>query len=277
MGMTWTERLLRRERTVILVALVGLSLLSWAYTLAGSGLDMNPFDMTTWRIPALSAVEIPSDSDMAPAWSPWTWTLVILMWWIMMIAMMVPSAAPMVLLFARVLRQQPGRHLPPAAALAIPSFAFGYLAIWFVFSVAASWVQWLLVSTGFVSELMMWSTNTRLSAAVLIAAGAYQLTPIKTACLARCRNPAQFLAQKWRKGMIGAFRMGVAHGAFCLGCCLFLMLLLFVGGVMNVVWIAGLTAYVALEKLTRWGPLFARVTAVGLVGLGLGLLAMKID
>src|SRR5262249_11547353 len=130
------------------------------------------------------------------------------------------------------------------------------------------------VYAGFVSEMMMWSTNTRLSGAVLIAAGVYQLTPLKTACLARCRNPAQFLTQKWQKGVIGAFRMGVEHGAFCLGCCLFLMLLLFVGGVMNVVWIAGLTAYVALEKLTKWGPQFARITAVGLVGLGLGLLAV---
>jgi predicted metal-binding membrane protein len=113
----------------------------------------------------------------------------------------------------------------------------------------------------------------RLSGGVLIAAGVYQLTPLKTACLARCRSPVQFLAANWRTGAKGAFRMGIKHGAFCLGCCLFLMLLLFVGGVMNIAWIAGLTVYVALEKLTKWGTQFARATAFGLIGLCLALLS----
>jgi predicted metal-binding membrane protein len=274
MSLTWSEKLLRNERTIVIVALACLILVAWLYVLAGSGLDMNAFDMTTWRIPALSAVEIPTDSGTAPAWSIWTWTLVVLMWWTMMIAMMTPSAVPMVLLFARVLRQRPGREAARNTAAAIPLFALGYLAIWLVFSIAASLIQWALVYAGSVSEMMMWSTNVRLSGGVLIAAGIYQLTPLKTACLTRCRNPVQFLAAKWQKGAMGALRMGIEHGTFCLGCCFFLMLLLFVGGVMNVVWIAGLTVYVALEKLTKWGPQFARAAAFGLIGLGLGLFAL---
>jgi predicted metal-binding membrane protein len=274
-SLTWSERLLRRERTIIIVALATLVLLAWFYVLSGAGLDMNPFDMTMWRIPALSVVDIPTESDPAPAWSLWTWTLVILMWWIMMIAMMTPSAAPMVLLFARVLRQRPGGDFAPNSAASVPLFALGYLAVWLVFSIVASLMQWALIYSGFVSEMMMWSTNSRLSGGVLIAAGVYQLTPFKAACLGRCRNPVQFLAAKWQKGAMGAFRMGIEHGAFCLGCCLFLMLLLFVGGVMNIVWIAGLTGYVALEKLAKWGTQFTRITAFVLIGLGLILLFVK--
>jgi predicted metal-binding membrane protein len=273
--LTWSERILRYERTIVVLALLGLILMAWLYVLTGSGLDMNPFDMTTWRIPALFSIEIPTESDIAPIWSLLTWTLVVLMWWIMMIAMMTPGAAPMVLLFARALRQRPGRDLSGSTAAAIPLFVLGYLAVWLAFSLAASLIQWALVYVGFVSEMMMWSTNGRLSGGILIAAGVYQLTPLKTACLARCRSPVQFLAANWRNGATGAFRMGIEHGAFCLGCCLFLMLLLFVGGVMNMVWIAGLTAYVALEKLTKWGTHFARVTAFGLIGLGLVLLSSR--
>ncbi len=247
--------------------------MAWLYVLSGSGLDMDPFDMTTWRIPALFSIEIPTESDFSPTWSLVTWTLVVLMWWIMMIAMMTPSAAPMVLLFARILRQRPGRDLTGSSAAAIPLFVLGYLAIWLAFSIAVSLLQWVLVYASFVSEMMMWSTNARLSGGILIAAGVYQLTPLKTACLSRCRSPVQFFAANWRNGAMGAFRMGIKHGGFCLGCCLFLMLLLFVGGVMNMVWIAGLTAYVAVEKLTKWGIYFARVTAFGLIGLGLVLLS----
>jgi predicted metal-binding membrane protein len=274
-SLTWSERLLQRQRTIVIVALTCLILMAWLYVLSGSGMDMNPVDMTTWRIPALSSVEIPIDSDTVPAWSVWTWTLVVLMWWIMMIAMMTPGAAPMVLLFARVLRHGPGRELARNTATAIPLFVLGYLAIWLAFSIAVSVIQWALVYTGFVSEMMMWSTNAHLSGGILIAAGVYQLTPLKTACLAHCRNPVQFLAENWRNGAMGAFCMGIVHGTFCLGCCLFLMLLLFVGGVMNIVWIAGLTVYVSLEKLTTWGMKFARAAAYGLVGLGVVLLVVR--
>src|SRR4029078_2452948 len=157
----------------------------------------------------------------------------------MMVAMMLPSTAALVLLYARVVRHA-GKHdgaFKPRAAIA--AFASGYLAVWILFSLVAVMVQWGLERMGALSAMM--SLNAALvSACLLIAAGLYQLTPLKAACLSHCRGPAAYLAAHWRRGVYGAWHMGFAHGLYCLGCCAVLMGLLFVGGVMNLIWIAGL-------------------------------------
>ena len=183
---------------------------------------------------------------MAPmSWSPGTALLMFAMWWIMMIAMMVPSAAPAVLLFSAISRKQTASGHPSAAA---GMFLTGYLVVWAGFSLIATALQWSLERLGLMSMDMKTSSHV-LGGIILLAAGLYQFTPIKTVCLQHCQNPLLFLSSHWQSGTAGALRMGLRHGAYCLGCCWFLMALLFFGGVMNFLWIAGIAIYVALEKL----------------------------
>ncbi|MEM7193084.1 MAG: DUF2182 domain-containing protein, partial [Pseudomonadota bacterium] len=160
--------------------------------------------------------------------------------------------------------------------LSIAAFAGGYITLWILFSALATVLQYALEQAGLMT-LMMNSRSAILSGALLIAAGAYQLTPLKSACLEHCRNPAGYLASHWHSGPHGAWRMGLEHGAFCVGCCAVLMLLLFVGGVMNLVWIAGLTIFVAIEKLAPFGVGLARVAALVLVLVGTALVLSGLD
>jgi predicted metal-binding membrane protein len=164
------------------------------------------------------------------------------MWWIMMVAMMLPSAAPMILLFSTVSRRsrEQGQHCVPTAV-----FALAYLAVWGGFSVLAASLQWWIEARGVSSPWM--------NGALLLGAGAYQLTPLKDACLRQCRSPLNFVMTRWRPGWRGALRMGIEHGAYCLGCCWLLMGLLFVGGVMNLWWVIGIAVYVLLEKVLPAG------------------------
>jgi predicted metal-binding membrane protein len=207
--------------------------------------------------------------DMPMVMTPAVWTsgyavLIFAMWWIMMVAMMLPSATPMLLLFARVNRKEKagGRPYVPTAF-----FAVGYLAAWGGFSIIAAGVQWMLVQLGLMSGMMA-TTSIRLGGAILIAAGAWQLTPIKQVCLRHCRSPLSFLVSAWRPGRQGAFRMGLEHGTYCLGCCWFLMGLLLFGGIMNLYWVAGLAAYVLVEKTVPLGLWLARITGAALVAWG---------
>jgi predicted metal-binding membrane protein len=181
-----------------------------------------------------------------------------------MLAMMLPSATPMILLFAAVNRKQRARGGPfvPTAA-----FAAGYLVLWAVFSVLAVALQWGLQRVELVSPVLL-RADIVVGGLLLVAAGLYQLTPLKHACLEHCRSPAHFLSRHWRSGPAGALRMGMEHGAFCVGCCWFLMLLLFVGGVMNLAWIAGLAAFVLLEKTVPAGHWLARAAGVALLLTG---------
>jgi predicted metal-binding membrane protein len=192
------------------------------------------------------------------------------MWWIMMVAMMLPSAAPMILLFARFNRSQRDRGAPY-----VPTgvFALGYVLVWAAFSQVAVAAQWGLERSGMLSSMLA-STSVTLGAALLIAAGLYQLTPLKYACLRHCRSPLFFIAHHWRPGEWGALRMGLEHGAFCTGCCWFLMALLFYGGVMNLFWIIGLALLVLLEKLAPAGHWVGWVVGVGLIAWGGGLLLL---
>ncbi|MFP3921913.1 MAG: DUF2182 domain-containing protein [Dichotomicrobium sp.] len=264
---TTTERLVRRDRTITLAGLIALTLLAWAYVATGAGTGMSTIAMTTWRFPP------PDAAGMATAWSPAYWAIMLAMWWVMMIAMMTPSAAPMILLYARVARHAQMRGQAPASTLPTFVFALGYLAAWLGFSVLATAAQWGLEKAGLVHAMLMWSTNTALTALLLIAAGLFQFTPVKAACLAHCRAPAAWLARRWRPGRAGAFTMGAAHGAYCLGCCWALMALLFAGGIMNLVWIAGLAVIVLVEKLAPWGERFGFALGILMASAGLWLLA----
>jgi predicted metal-binding membrane protein len=201
---------------------------------------------------------------MTPAsWSPAHATLVFCMWWIMMAAMMVPSAAPLILLFAAIHRCRHSYH--PYAAVGL--LTAGYLAVWGVFSLAATLMQWSFERSGLLSSQTM-GVGGALAGSILVAAGLYQLTPLKQACLSRCRSPVAFLTAYWRPGLAGAFRMGLVHGGYCLGCCWFLMTLLFVGGVMNPFWIGALALYVLLEKLAPADLWLSRASGVILSSAG---------
>jgi predicted metal-binding membrane protein len=239
------EALLRRERRVVAAALLVLVVLAWAYVVQGAGMGMSAWQMTSLSLFPHRQAEVPGEMPVA-------WPILIAMWWVMMIGMMTPSAAPLVLLYVRVLRaHSPGAGVGRAAALLLA----GYLAAWLGFSLAAAGLQQALQSLGWLSGMMLWSRSAWLSAAVLGLAGLYQLTAAKRACLTRCRSPVGFLT---RHGRGASFMLGLRHGAYCVGCCGLLMALLFVGGVMNLVWIAVLTAVVLVEKLLPAGTAFGR-------------------
>lgn len=188
---------------------------------------------------------------MTPVWDARHLLLLWAMWAVMMTGMMLPSAAPMVML---------------AGDGARPYFlALGYVSIWIGFSVGATALQWLLMRTLILTPMMEVSGATA-GATLLAIAGIYQWTPLKSACLTTCQSPMAFITRRWRSGNTGAFRMGVEHGLYCVGCCWALMLLLFAGGVMNLAVIAALTAFVSIEKLTPIGTMGARVSGVLLVG-----------
>ncbi|MGH6736846.1 MAG: DUF2182 domain-containing protein [Methyloceanibacter sp.] len=261
------ETLLRHESAVVAAALIILILLAWLALLGGAGTGMDPAAMSGWWI----SLDLPAGESWP--WVPYYWGIAFLMWAVMMVAMMLPSASPMVLLYARVVRhaERQGRDLRAGASIA--AFAAGYLALWILFSALAVALQFGLERIGLMS-VMMSSRSVALSGALLIAAGLYQLSPLKTVCLEHCRAPAAFLAAHWRPGVAGAWRMGLRHGAYCVGCCAILMLLLFVGGVMNLVWIAGLTVFVALEKYAPFGEGVAKAVAALLIAAGVALIAM---
>jgi len=209
---------------------------------------MTPEDLGGFGARILSALP-PQLADLS---------LVFMMWAVMMVAMMLPSAAPMVLAYARIASAR-GRN----PTLRVWLFAFGYLAIWTLFSAAATLIQFVLARSSMLSNALV--TTPLVSAAILVVAGVYQLTPLKEACLGRCQSPIGFFMTHWRDGAAGALRMGLSHGAFCVGCCWMLMALLFVAGVMNLAWVAAITIFVLLEKATRWGRAIANFSGVALI------------
>lgn len=240
---------LLRERLVTAAALAGASLLAWAYIFLGAGMNMD--------MPGMSAGASGSGYFL----------MMFPMWMIMMMAMMLPSAAPMILLFAALSVKQRERGAQFAST---GLFALGYLLVWGVFSVAATLAQWALVKAEILRHTLS-IASPLIGAALLFGAGLWQLTPVKRACLEYCRSPAHYLSAHWRKGRMGAIGMGLRHGAFCLGCCWFLMGLLFAGGIMNLYWIIGIAVYVLLEKLAPNGQLLARASGVMLIGAGVWL------
>lgn len=211
--------------------------------------------------------------DMAMAGMPMPWSLadallMLAMWSVMMIGMMLPSALPMILLYQQMLRRY---MTPPQRHLALLLFCLAYLLVWSGFSLIATALQWGLDRLTLLSPQMR-SQSQWLGAALLMGAGAYQWLPGKSACLAHCRGPVQFLLGHWRSGVVGGWSMGLKHGLYCLGCCWMLMGLLFVGGVMNLLWAALIGVYVLLEKLLPGGIWLGRIAGLVLFVWGMALL-----
>ncbi|MBB3976330.1 putative metal-binding membrane protein [Rhizobium azooxidifex] len=282
MGDPALERLLRRDRVIVAVCLAAMTVLAWLYllTLARSmGAVPLPAD-DAGTMDGMPGMETMPGMDMAgmamtpvaaAGWTANDTALVVAMWFVMMVGMMLPSASPMILLYARVGRHAAAKGTPIAAT---GFFCAGYLAIWFLFSLAATFGQWLLERALLLTP-MMESASPFLSGVLLVAAGLYQWTPLKGACLGKCRAPAAFLqaAGGFRRDTAGAFLMGMRHGAYCVGCCWPLMLLLFIGGVMNILWIAAIAIFVLAEKLLPGGDRMGRAAGVLLVVAGAWLMA----
>ncbi len=253
------ESALKRDRFIVLGALAVVLGLSWAYLLSGVGMDMSAFEMTRMVVDnGGMAVITPAVWDFGYA------VLMFFMWWVMMIAMMLPSATPMVLLFATMNRKQRETGSP---FVSTSLFASAYLIAWAGFSLAAVALQWSLESLSLLSPMLA-SVGIVFGGVLLLAAGVYQLTPLKQACLRHCRSPLHFILTRWRSGANGAFWMGLEHGANCVGCCWFLMGLLFFAGVMNLYWIAGIAVFVLLEKQASGGRWLGYVTGVALITWG---------
>lgn len=230
---------LRRDRRIVIAGLVATSALAWAYQL-----------WMAWGMEHPSAAMTAIMPNMR-LWRAWDVVLLFTMWFVMMIAMMVPSVAPTILMVAEITRRRREAHGP-----FVPTSVFvaGYLAAWALFSAAATLAQVRLHRLAVVSADMV-ATSPVVAGVLLVATGLFQWTRWKEACLSRCRSPLGFILQHWRDGACGALRLGFLHGLFCVGCCALLMMLLFVNGVMNIAWMAALTAFVLVEKLVpahRW-------------------------
>lgn len=259
------ERVISRDRWIIGGCVALIAALAWVWLwrqwaqMSGAddsmaGMDMAGMDMSG------GAMASPADAlgYISSAFA---------MWLLMMIAMMLPSASPMILLYGRLAR---GARAQGAAMAPTAIFASVYLAVWGGFSALAALAQWLLVRSGVISELSLAIGDRRVGGALLVAAGLYQATPVKRACLDSCRSPLSVLMRLWRPGWAGAARLGFAHGVYCLGCCALLMSLLFVFGVMNLIWVAALALFVLIEKLL---PIGSRISAgAGIVAMFVGLI-----
>lgn len=252
--------LLKRDRLVVGAALLLITAAAWTYViwLARAMNDLNP----------MAGMDMPGMS-MAPAFTPWSparGLFLFIMWTEMMVGMMTPSVAPMVLLYAQVARQARtlGTAFAPAAW-----FAAGYFLAWTLFAALATLAQFGFDRAALLSPMMV-SSSRYLAAGLLLAAGVYQLTPLKNACLVQCRAPLRFIQDHggFKPGVGGSLRLGLVHGLFCVGCCWALMALLFVGGVMNVLWIAALAIVVLAEKLLPGGPWLARFAGVAAIAAG---------
>ena len=264
------EIILRRDRIIVAAALAALTALAWTYVLwLAADMNMGGKEMTGFRmVPAGMGI-------MAPATAPWQaieFVYAFAMWAVMMVGMMTPSAAPMILIYARLGRQASAQGKPFAAA---GWFATGYLLTWVGFALVATGAQWVLERTASLDQTMA-STSQAFGGIVLIAAGVYQWTPLKDKCLAQCQSPLLFIQREggFRRDPSDSLLLGLRHGAYCVGCCWVLMTLLFVGGVMNVLWIATISAFVLIEKIVPVGRLISRIAGAGFVAAGTWLAVM---
>lgn len=263
------ESVLRRDRTIVAAALVVITVLSWLYILRlARTMEMGGMDMTGWRMVS-TGLEMGMVSALAP-WSVSQFVLMFLMWAVMMIGMMTPSVAPMILIYSRVGRQaaRQGRTLAPTGW-----FVAGYMLAWVGFAVFATTAQCALESVALLTPSMTIASDL-LGGIVLIAIGLYQWTPLKDLCLRECQAPLVFIQRHggFRQAPLGSLSLGLRHGIFCVGCCWPLMTLLFIGGVMNVLWIAGLAIFVLAEKVVPAGRILSRIAGIGFAAIGIGLL-----
>ena len=280
------EQVLKRDRVIIVAAILIIAAIAWAYTvyLAETGMGMGSMQMgsdTSGTSMSMMGGMEESDAGMGSSgmgmamadmrsWSVADFGLMFVMWAVMMVAMMAPSAAPMLLMFATVNRKRKEREAP-----FVPTGVFlaGYVIVWAAFSLAATGGNWGLHQASLLSSMMGESTSGYLGGGLLLLAGVFQWSPLKYNCLKQCRTPMGFMMTSWRDGHSGALRMGLEHGAYCLGCCWALMLLLFVLGIMNLVWIAALAAFVLAEKVAPKGEWVGRITGVLMIGWGIWTIA----
>ena len=259
----FTSTALKRDRTIALAGLSVITVLAWVYniqlTARMMGMDVN--NMERMSMPVMQT------------WQMGEVFLTFLMWAVMMVAMMTPSATPMILTFVVIKRQrQPDQASIPGTMI----FLLGYLIAWSLFSVGATLVQWGLHSATLLSDEMI-SVSNLFSGMLLLFAGIYQFTPLKNMCISHCRTPLGFLMNEWRDGASGALRMGVRHGFYCIGCCWLLMAILFVAGVMNLLWSAVIAGIVIIEKIMPRpsGEWISRVIGLFVIGWGVWLLVQS--
>ncbi|PQJ36826.1 hypothetical protein BSZ35_00280 [Salinibacter sp. 10B] len=249
------ENWLRQDQAVVLAGLVGLTAAAWTYMIHLAG--------------TMGQVNVEMAMPHVQAWGGADLALLLIMWVVMMVAMMVPSAAPMILRFAQInsRRDREDPYVPTAA------FVLGYLIIWTGFSILATALQWGLHAAALLSPAMASSTPL-LGGGILLAAGLFQWTPLKYTCLTQCRSPLGFLMTEWREGTRGALVMGLRHGVYCVGCCSMLMALLFVVGVMNLLWVAAIAGFVLLEKIVPQGQWVSRAAGLLLIGGGVWMVGV---
>ena len=270
---TAVESFIQRDKIITIIAIAILVGATFTYTVLGVGMNMSAIQMTPglgqsqMSMPNMSAMK-----NMAATPAVWSFNysvLMFFMWWTMMIAMMLPSASPMILLYTALIRRT---KKAKSIIRQVTSFICGYLLAWAAFSLFAAALQSQLELRDWMSPMMMEATNIYLAAGILIAAGVYQLTPLKTVCLEKCRQPASFLANYKNTWVNSPLRIGLVHGFYCVGCCWFLMGLLFFGGIMNLYWIVGLIIFVAIEKLHEKGVIFGKILGGGAIFLGIAFL-----
>ena len=270
---TAVESLIQRDKVITIIAIAVLVGATLTYTVLGVGMNMSAIQMTPglgqsqMSMPNMSAMK-----NMAATPAVWSFNysvLMFFMWWTMMIAMMLPSASPMILLYTALIRRT---KKAKSIIRQVTSFICGYLLAWAAFSLFAAALQSQLELRDWMSPMMMEATNIYLAAGILIAAGVYQLTPLKTVCLEKCRQPASFLANYKNTWVNSPLRIGLVHGFYCVGCCWFLMGLLFFGGIMNLYWIVGLIIFVAIEKLHEKGIIFGKILGGGAIVSGIAFL-----
>ncbi len=240
-----------RDKIFVLAGLAGVVACAWAY-------------LTTASLDMYGRMDGAAAWMMEASWDAGYLLLIFLMWAAMMVAMMLPSALPTILIFHSAVQNDPKVSSPRRRMFA---FVAGYIFAWFGFSVGATLLQWGLAEAALLSPMMV-SASPWLGGAILIVAGVYQWTPLKHACLQQCRSPLAFLMEHWQPGMPRALRLGLRHGLRCVGCCWALMLLLFVGGVMSLLWIGAITAFVLMEKLAPYGAQGGRLAGLALVIAG---------
>jgi predicted metal-binding membrane protein len=231
---------LKKDRFIVISGLLVICILSWLYIIyLYRQMEVMNMDALFFAMP------------MTPSWTIADFALLFLMWLIMMIAMMTPAAAPLILIFAMVNRQRKQQNRPFVNTAYL---MMGYFLVWTAFSVAATSLQWLLQQISLLNPEMK-TTNKILGSVILIAAGIFQFTSLKHTCLQYCRTPVDFVHRHWKEGKQGALQMGIKNGFYCLGCCWMLMVLLFVAGIMNLLWVALITLFVLIEKIspqTKW-------------------------
>ena len=253
-----TEIVLRRDRIIVLSSLAVITALSWAYV--------------SYLASGMQDIGIEMAMPLVQVWGIMDFALTFVMWAVMMVAMMTPSAAPMILMFAGINRRRRDQQVPYVPTSV---FLLGYLAVWAAFSVLATAAQWGLHAVSLLSPMMV-STSPVLGGTLLLIAGIYQWTPLKHACLSKCRSPLGFVLNEWREGRWGAFVMGLKHGSCCTGCCWSLMALLFVAGVMNLLWVAAIAGFIVLEKMAPTGQRMGQAAGVLMIAGGVVLLGLTL-